>query len=134
MEQLSEKQIGNLSFPDADVTKFEIDLVNKVLQCSTDLSLISGDENRLVGTTHFTIRNWTSMTIQEWDGQNFINIENRLKGSELKDIGENQFGEETILKGFTVGTGSWTEYKFVNAEVHVEISTQNPQGLTSPTS
>lgn len=126
MEYLTQKQISNLTFPDADVIKFELDLENKVLQCSTDLSHISGDENRLVGTTHFTVKNWTSVTIQEWDGENFINIENRLKGSELKDIGENQFGKETILKGFTVGTDFWTEYKFVDAEVSVEVLSQKP--------
>ena len=55
-----------------------------------------------------------------------MNIENRLSGAELKDIGENCFGKETILKGFTVGTDFWTEYKFYNAEVTVEIDPQNP--------
>lgn len=125
MEYLTEKQISNLTFPDANVIKFELDLENKVLECSTDLSHISGDENRIVGITHFTVKNWTSVTIQEWDGENFNTIENRLKGSELKDIGENHFGKETTLKGFTIGTDFWTEYKFVDAEVSAEVSPHN---------
>ena len=126
MEQLAEKQIEHVTFPDADVTKFELDLENKVLRCSTDRSHVAGDENRLVGATNVTIKNWSSMTIQEWDGENFANIENRLKGSELKDIGENQFGKETILKGFTVRTDFWTEYIFHDAEISIEVDPQNP--------
>jgi len=99
-----EQQIKNLTFPDAKVTSFDLDLEKKVLHCSTDLSYIAGNENRMLGNTRLTIKNWKSMTIQKWEGDKFVNLDHHLKGWELKDICDNSFGKETSLKGFTVGT------------------------------
>jgi hypothetical protein len=127
LELLTDEQIKNLSFPDAEVKSFELEVEGKIFRCTTDLSFISGSENRMVGNTSLIFRNWTSLSIKEWDGKNFVPIDKKnLKSSELKDIGENSFGNEIILRGFTVGTNFWTEYKFLNAEVTVEVDPQSP--------
>lgn len=126
LELLSDEQIKNLSFPDAEVKSFELDAEAKIFRCSTDLSFISGSDNRMVGYTSLLLKNWTSLSIQEWDGKNYLPIDKKkLQGYELKDIGENSFGSEVILRGFTVGTNYWTEFKFFNAEVTVEVNPQS---------
>ena len=129
MKRLSKQELELLTFPDATVTSFQVDIANKVFRCTTNISHIGGDINVMYGETSLIISNWSQISIQEWHGESFLDISNKLEGSELKDICENNFGTETILKGFTVGTDFWTEYKFTNGNIVVEVEPFNDDVL-----
>lgn len=123
MQQLTPKQIKYLTFPDASVFQFELDLEKRILRCATNISHVAGEFDYLLGHTHVTISDWSDVSVKEWDGERLKDVMSKLDGAELKDICENVFEENIILKGFTKGTDYWTEYKFSNAKIEVKAET-----------
>lgn len=113
-----------LTFPDASVLSFELNKKDKKCSVITDSSHVGGDWNQLFETTELLIEDWSDLVVREWDGHKFRYIHGDLSGFELKDICENDFSDEIVLKGFTFNTDYWIEYKFIDARLAVSVDSQ----------
>ena len=130
MKELTFAEIDSMSFHDVRVLTFHVDLDNKKLSFVTDCSFVGEGIDNYVGRTEVIIKDWDSCEIRVGDGSgqnNWTYLDQKtIKGKELREICVSEIGRDQLLMGFNVGTGYWTEYKFINGKVEVKIEEEDP--------
>lgn len=116
---INKTELGKLSFPDFTVTQMVINLDKKVSEIFTDGAVID-DDARLIelDSGKLVIKHWQEISIREYqaDISSWVGIE-LLQADKLKDICEEVFDDDIVLRGFGYQSGLWLEYKFIKPEI-----------------
>lgn len=121
MIEITLEECNHTTFPDARVLNFDLDLDKKICTVALDSSHVGGNSNKIFGATELTISNWDEISILEWDGEKMSNVIEPLEDYKLKDICENSFEENLVLKGFNIGHGFWTIYTFSRGDIEIRV-------------
>ncbi|CAG9001007.1 MAG: hypothetical protein CENE_03029 [Candidatus Celerinatantimonas neptuna] len=116
---INKTELGKLSFPDFTVTQMVINLDKKVSEIFTDGAVIDDDAGLIeLDSGKLVIKHWQEISIREYqaDISSWVGIE-LLQADKLKDICEEVFDDDIVLRGFGYQSGLWLEYKFIKPEI-----------------
>jgi hypothetical protein len=119
MKQFSKAEIKLLSFPDADVKEFTVNVSKKFfsVKCG-DGYLDEKEGGHVIHAVELQIQGFESLEIKEFANEKLTLVEIYTNDFALKDICEFTVENNSIsLKGFSKLRGYWTEYLFSGGEL-----------------
>jgi hypothetical protein len=110
-----------LSFPDYPITNFEFLSEKKVLKINVKAAWLDINSGISLGPGFLLFRNWTSLTIQEFDGGRWQNLE--FSESDILDEINEFTVEDSVIcfSGSAKKTHKWIEWRVENSEISAEF-------------
>lgn len=129
MKHLSKSELYELSFPDTEISDFQLDPLGRVCKISCiDGLLGKSPSGRILNKVTIEIEDYQTLIISEFIESHSL-VHEFNQDFSLKDICEFSLKEGTItLKGFSKTRGFWTEYVFTGGSL--EVTFENTEKCT----
>ncbi|MEO7164609.1 MAG: hypothetical protein ABI041_16935 [Bdellovibrionia bacterium] len=120
MKHLSKSELNELSFPDTEVSDFQLDASERICKISCiDGLLGKSPKGIILNNIAIEIKDYHSLIISEFI-ENHTLVNDFSQEFSLKDICEFNLKESSVtLKGFSKIRGFWTEYVFTGGSLDV---------------
>lgn len=123
MNYLSAEQLNVMSFPDAPISGFNLDLEKNELRFFSDAFVGKGANGHWLNNVDVTIERFHSLKILEEEKREILKYTDEFA---LREICEFAVSENTIvMKGFSIGRGLWTEFLFSGGVLNVRYEESN---------
>lgn len=125
MKNLSEEQIQDVSFPDAPVEDFLVDQRKRLATFCSDAFVGTSPSGKWFDGSVVKI-SFADVSITEEESKEISNYHSDFA---LREICEFIFTEGALtIRGFSVGSGLWTEYKFFDPTIEISYGEDQPMG------
>ncbi len=120
MKPIKDIQLDRVSFPDCEVTFFEMTPFNLRLQLN---GIYIEDQGFVDLPIYVRISDWNLASCEQFDANGANPIEAKLDQSEgLREICEWEFTDNTLkIAGFSCKSGGWEQLCFLDPKVEIQV-------------